>query len=199
MCALSADPDPLCQGVTSYCAGNVVVYCAAGYDVGMGTCGTIFISDPMYTRCVPAGPMDVACVPPEAKPNDACPPAGSRDAAGKGAVCIDDVFAYCQGGLAIGTEACGSCTLGSEPNCKGALGSRCPADGPCAPGLTCHADSTGTSRCTAACDATDLNAVEKCVQLFVAGGPPPSKDLLVLGVNTPGTRMTCTAGFCEWK
>ena len=187
MCVVSTDPDPLCAGATRYCDGDVAVHCSNGYSDERQQCGVSPV-DPVNTRCVASSPQDAICVPPEAMPSDVCAPAGTADAASLVDVCAGNLYVICVAGLAISTQACAVCA----PQCTGFLGDSCASDNQCAAGFTCHPDSTGTSRCTAACDAADPNAVQHCADLFVAGGPPPST------IITLGSRMTCTAGFCEW-
>jgi hypothetical protein len=189
MCVLSTDPDPLCAGAWSYCSADAVVSCGAGYRVELQTCGASPI-DPVFSKCVAAYSGYVACVPPEAMPNDVCAPAGSPDAMSGSSLCAGNLSVTCLAGLAVATRACASCAQ----RCIGFLGDICGWDGNCAVGFTCHPDSHGDNRCTAACDATDPNAVQHCEDLYVAGGPPPSLTSTPLG----NSRMTCTAGFCEW-
>jgi hypothetical protein len=189
MCVLATDPDPSCAGVRSYCSGDAVVRCGSGYRVEMQTCGDSS-GNQGFTKCVAADPEDAVCVPPEAMPNDACPPADSFAPAAMSVACAGNIEITCVAGLAVTTRACAVC---AHP-CIGFLGDICGWDGNCAAGFTCQLDSLGTLRCTAACDATDPNAVQRCEDLYTAGGPPPSLSSTPRG----NSRMTCTAGFCEW-
>lgn len=201
-CDVSSAPDPLCQGVSSYCSGDSIVPCIQGYRGILQKCG-VHPVDPSFTHCVATGSY-ATCVPPEAMPNAACPPAGSAEGASPTMECVGNVALDCRAGLVVATTACGSCGV----NCRGFLGDdTCDviAGGQCAPGLSCHPDSTGASRCTAACDAADPNAVQGCQDLDVAGGPAPSSSNPIY--KLPGQpscadlgmcELTCTAGFCEW-
>ena len=189
MCVLSADPDPICTGVSSYCGANTIVHCRNGYRVELEACGVDPI-DPVFSKCITADPETAICVPPEAMPNDVCPPAGSPDAMSTTRFCAGDVEVQCLAGLAVSTRGCALCV----EQCFGFLGGVCRVDGDCAVGLGCHLDSNGVLRCTTACDASDPNAVRQCEDLYVAGGPPPSMSTIPPGYS----RMTCTAGFCQW-
>ena len=192
-CVLSTDPDPLCVG-RSYCSGDTLVGCAEGYRVDMQPCGSdrLISLDTAFTKCVAANSTDAVCVPPEAMPNDACIPDGSFIAVSPTEMCVTgNLQITCLAGLAVTTEACVQCTRAD--GCRGFLGDICSPGAACAPGLSCQTDSTGTGRCTAACDAADPNAIQQCEDLYVAGGPPPSL------LNSPANaRMTCTGGFCAW-
>src|SRR5262245_22132637 len=193
MCVLSTDPDPLCADTFSYCREDIIVSCASGYRVDAQLCGgstTDGATDPVFSKCVEAFPGDAVCVPPEAMPNDVCAPAGTSDAASPSRLCVDTLDVTCLAGLAVATRACAVCAQ----KCFGFLGDICGSDGNCATGFTCQPDSHGDSRCTAACDVTDPNAVQNCEDLFSAGGPPPSWTNIPLG----SSRLACIAGFCEW-
>jgi hypothetical protein len=190
MCVLSTDPDPLCaDDAFSYCGEDTLVRCMFGYGIESQPCGAS-PNDPAFSKCVDAFPGDAVCVPPEAIPNDVCAPAGTSDAASPSQLCADTLDVTCLAGLAIATRACAVC----DQQCFGFLGDACGSDGECATGLTCQPDSQSNSRCTAACDATDPNAVQHCEDLYTAGGPPPSLSSIPPG----NSQMTCTAGFCEW-
>src|SRR5262245_46752065 len=189
MCVLSTDPDPLCADNFSYCSDDTVVRCASGYGVETQTCGAS-PRDPVFSKCVEAFAGDSVCVPPEASPNDACAPAGTSDAASPSRLCADTLEVTCLAGLAVTTRACAVCAQ----QCIGFLGDICGSDGNCATGLTCQPDSHGDSRCTAACDVTDPNAVQNCEDLYTGGSPPPSWTNIPLG----SSRLACIAGFCEW-
>jgi len=188
---LSTDPDPLCADEAfSYCSGDAFVRCASGYGIESQTCGAS-PDDPVFSKCVDSFPGNAVCVPPEAIPDDLCPPAGTSDAASPSQLCAETLDVTCLAGLAVATRACVAC----GQLCSGFLGDVCGSDADCATGLTCQPDSHGDSRCTAPCDATDPTAAQQqCEDLYTAGGPPPS------AINTPlgFSRLTCTAGFCEW-
>jgi hypothetical protein len=194
MCVLSTDPDPLCAGAQSHCSGDDIVTCAGGYAGVTSTCAAS-AGDPAFSRCVAADPSHAGCVPRDALPSDACA-AAAMDASLGATVCADDVIISCFAGLATVTVACRSCDLGQYPACSGFIGDGCNADGQCAAGFTCHADSTGTLRCAAACDAASPNAAQACLDLFLAGGPRSRAGQWL--VPLPAGQMTCTAGFCEW-
>lgn len=187
-CVLSTDPDPLCEGVNSYCIADDVVHCGEGYGLRRQTCGVSPEGyGPGYTHCLAAGPQDVVCVPPDALPNDACLPAGSQDALAPRDVCVAGGRATCLAGLAVEMIACRCYEDTQGLRCAGSIGDLCTSQ--CLTSLDCQLDSTGTSRCTTPCDPSDPSAAQYCRELYFLGGPQVSER--------PGT-LTCRAGFCEW-
>ena len=190
MCVLSSDPDPLCaDDAFSYCSEDTLVRCMSGYALEQQPCGAD-PGDPVFSKCVDSFPGNAVCVPPDAIPNDVCPPAGTSDAASPTQLCADTLDVTCLAGLAVATRACVVC----GQLCTGFLGDFCNADGECATGFTCQPDSHGDNRCTAACDSNDPNAALQCEDLYTAGGPPPSLSSAPLS----NARLQCVAGFCEW-
>jgi len=206
MCVERADPDPLCPpaGLPTVCEGNAVVSCSLGYRTGTAACGSALGSAPDETLCVARFPGVAACVSPAAMSDPAC-------GGGSGPRCVGTTLVECIAGLAVDRTACASCAtsapagdLGSVGFCTGALGAPCGGSGDCASGLTCRPDSQGASRCTVGCtDGAPLPPADggaavpsaACLDVFRAGGPPPSSYLEAVG---PGSVLACVGGYCEW-
>src|SRR5262245_28287026 len=193
-CALSTDQDPLCAGTSTLgiCGGDDVVQCIEGYRIFAYTCGT-GDGQSGFTKCVVPDAGRAVCVSPEAMADDVCARAGTVETVTS--YCAEGgIRVYCLAGLAVARTACQRCDGAITAGCIGFLGDDCTDGRPCAAGLDCHPDSAGTQRCTAACDPTDPDAITRCEDLFLAGGPRAHPTTVL----TPGTRMTCTAGLCEW-
>ena len=189
VCIQDTTPDPLCAGVHGYCVREENVRCSGGYRTGELQCDRV---DPRFTHCVVAGADNAACVPPDAVRNDACAPVDSAATLSRYSTCAGDVLVQCFAGFAVSTIACRCGDSSSAMPCTGFIGYLCSSDSDCAPGFICHPD---WSRCTAACETTDPNAAQHCLDLFVAGGPASSPSS---GPPTGGSQLICNAGFCDW-
>jgi len=210
MCLDSAEPDPACgtEAAASYCNGDSVVSCVAGYRTKRTACGatdefhqSLLPGGPAATHCMEANPGAATCVPPESAVDPLCGGA-------TGPQCSGALLVQCVAGLAVAKTECASCTIdGSDPlgpiaQCHGFLGDGCARDADCASGLSCLADHRGLLLCTVSCDGV-MSAPEEnipppnpgCLDTFRAGGPAPSG---YVRVPVAGNVLACVAARCEW-
>jgi hypothetical protein len=216
-CAEGAAKDQRCNdaATSSYCEGNDLVKCAAGYRVQSAPCDSPAAPSSAAPRCMPDALQGAVCVLPDAVVNPVC---GDTIGDEGGRHCQGSTLVQCMASYEISRMLCQTCSV-TERKCTGFLGDACSTDTYCASGLNCQ-----QGRCTVACtveaslaadagnaadagddargDASEADAAAApaenggaCKAAFSGSGPfhPDS-----LGFGFDNYVLKCVAGLCVW-